>query len=438
VGRLRVPSVKVMTMRIAVIGGGVVGIACSHKLLDDGHSVIIIDRKGFAAGASQGNAGWIAHLDVLPLASPKAWKQVPRWLTDPLGPLAIRPSYSLNILPWLIRFMAACRPDRVSASMNAIAELNSHALPAWEALLGQLDLTSHLRRRGFLTVWDKNANQKDLEAVFTFQRDRGISVNILNSAEVRTLEPALASKVAGGAYYEDGCHVSDPNDLTFLLGKAALQRSARILYREVTGIKPHDDGVVLSYDNAETDKFDAVVLAAGAWSRPLAASLGDNIPLDTERGYNSTFAPGSFGLTRPVVFEGYGFVSTPLDTGDRIGGAVEFGGLQASPNYKRIDALLKRFQEFVPEAKLENGRQWMGFRPSIPDSLPVVSYSSRDQRVVYAFGHGHYGLTQSAITARIVAALVARRTSSFDVSPFSARRFLGRYSIINAPERTVR
>lgn len=410
-------------MRIAVIGGGVIGIACAHKLLDDGHSVTIIDRHAFAAGASQGNAGWIAHLDVLPLASPKAWRQAPRWMIDPLGPLSIRPSYSLRILPWLIRFAAACRPQNVTASMNAIADLNSHAMSSWEHLLGKLDLSSHLRPRGFLTVWDKNANRQDLEGVFKFQRERGISVETLDGPAVRNLEPALGSKVLGGAYYPAGCHVSDPYELTLELGKAAVQRKATLLFREVKSIRSLEDGVELFYSGELPEKFDSVVLAAGAWSRSIAAGLGDRIPLDTERGYNSTFESGSFGLSRPVVFEGYGFVSTPLDTGDRIGGAVEFGGLHKTPNYERIDALIKRFKEFVPGANLRRGKKWMGFRPSIPDSLPVVSHASRDKRVVYAFGHGHYGLTQAAITAEIVADILAKRRTALDISAFSTQRF---------------
>jgi D-amino-acid dehydrogenase len=391
--------------------------------MDEGHQVTIIDRTGIAAGASQGNAGWIAHLDVLPLASTKAWKQVPRWLIDPLGPLAIRRSYAPNILPWLIRFLAACRPERVSASMTAIADLNRHALASWEALLVQLNLAGHLRRRGFLSIWDRTADLKAAEPVFRYQRDQGISVSVLTSAAVRDLEPAMGEKVVGGAYYEAGCHVSDPRQLTVALAEAAIQRGAQIHLHDVRTIASQEGGIILSYGNGSRETFDAVVIAAGAWSRQLAASLGDRIPLDTERGYNATFPSGALGLSRPVVFEGCGFVSTPLDTGDRIGGSVEFGGLNAAPNFKRIDVLLRRFQEFVPGAVLQGGRQWMGFRPSIPDSLPVISYATRDKRIVYAFGHGHYGLTQAAATARIVANLVARTSPDIDPRPFAAQRF---------------
>ncbi len=224
-------------------------------------------------------------------------------------------------------------------------------------------------------------------------------------------------------HYEAGCHVSDPNQLTLALAKKVLERGARFDAHDVREIASQDRGIVLSYGDGSRETFEAVVLAAGAWSQPLAARLGDNIPLDTERGYNTTFPPGTLGLSRPVVFEGHGFVFTPLDTGDRIGGSVEFGGLKAAPNFKRMDVLLRRFQEFVPDAVLQGGRQWMGFRPSMPDSLPVISYPTQDRRIVYAFGHGHYGLTQAVVTARIVTHLVARTAPDIDPGPFSAQRF---------------
>jgi D-amino-acid dehydrogenase len=169
------------------------------------------------------------------------------------------------------------------------------------------------------------------------------------------------------------------------------------------------------------------VVAAGAWSMPLAASLGDAIPLDTERGYNVTLPSGRLGLSRPVMFEGEGFVATPLASGDRVGGSVEFAGLSAPPNFARVDAILKRLARFMPEADLSGGTRWMGFRPSIPDSLPVIGTAPGEPRIVYAFGHGHYGLTQAAASAEIVADLLAGRTPAIDLSPYSPRRFAERF-----------
>ena len=408
-------------MRVAVIGAGIIGCAIAHALLDDGHEVLLIDREGPATGTSQGNAGWIAHLDILPLASAKAWRQVPRWLADPLGPLAIRPAYLPRLAPWLLRFVAASTPARIEAGTRAIAALNGLALPAWERRLAALGLSGHLRRRGQLAVWARAADFAAAAPLIARQRRLGIPIQLLDAGAVRGLEPALAG-VAGAALYETGCHVSDPRVLTLALAQAAYARQARPVLARIQRIEPDADGVTLQ-TAGDAIQADLAVLAAGAWAKPLAAQLGDQVPLDTERGYNATLPPGQLGLSRPVVFENEGFVATPLDTGDRVGGAVEFGGLDAPANMARVDAILRRLRHFLPDADLSGGTRWMGFRPSLPDSLPVIGRANRTSRVIHAFGHAHHGLTQAAATAELVAALVAGRAPAIDLHPFRAGRF---------------
>jgi len=414
-------------LRIAVIGGGLVGAASVHALLDEGHAVDWLDRAGLAAGASAGNAGWIAHMDILPLASPKVWRQMPRWLLDPLGPLSIRPAYLPKLAPFLARFVAASRGARIEDSTRAITALNGLSLPAWERRLNALGLTGHLRRKGILSVWPSLAEADAAKTLLARQKSLGIDVEWLDREALVALEPALGPKAAKGALYGGGCHVSDPKALTLDLGRVAIERGARLLTMEVVAVKPQADAVALVTGMDSLALYDRVVIAAGAWSKPLAASVGDAVPLDTERGYNVTLPAGQLGLTRPVMYEGQGFVTTPLDSGDRIGGSVEFAGLEAPPNYARVDAILGRARRFLPEADLSGGTRWMGFRPSIPDSLPVISTASRDPRIVHAFGHGHYGLTQAAASAEIVADLVAGRAPSIDPAPYSVTRFARRF-----------
>jgi D-amino-acid dehydrogenase len=409
-------------MKVAIVGAGIVGTTAAHALLDEGHAVSLHDPRGIAGGTSRGNAGWIAHMDVLPLASPKAWRNVPRWLADPLGPLAIRPAYAARLAPWLLRFLLASTPGRVAASTRVLTALQLRALPAWTRRLGTLGLGSHLHEDGALSVWTSEAAFAAAGALLRYQAESGIPVERLDAAATRALEPALGPGIVGGALYATGARVSDPRLFTEALGEAALGRGATLDTRAVQAIAPGPDGIALRLADGTALRADRVVLAAGAWSKTLAAGLGHRVPLDTERGYNVTLPRGRLGLARQTVFEGHGFVTTPLDTGDRVGGAVEFGGLEAAPNFARVDAILTRLQPFLPEADLTGGERWMGFRPSIPDSLPVIG-PARDPRVVLAFGHGHYGLTQGAITAEIVAALVAGRTPPLDLSPFSPDRF---------------
>ena len=414
-------------MRLAGIRGPLVGAPSGHALRAGGPAGDWDLRAGLAAGASAGNAGWIAHMDILPLASPKVWRQMPRWLLDPLGPLSIRPAYLPKLAPFLARFVAASQGERIEASTRAITALNGLSLPAWERRLAALGLAGHLRRKGIRSVWPSLAEAVAAKALLARQKSLGIDVDWLDRDALVALEPALGPKAAKGALYGGGCHVSDPKALTLDLGRVAIERGARLLTMEVVAVKPQADAVALVTGLDSLALYDRVVIAAGAWSKPLAASVGDAVPLDTERGYNVTLPAGQLGLTLPVMYEGQGFVTTPLDSGDRIGGSVEFAGLEAPPNYARVDAILGRARRFLPDADLSGGTRWMGFRPSIPDSLPVISTASRDPRIVHAFGHGHYGLTQAAASAEIVADLVAGRAPSIDPAPYSVTRFARRF-----------
>jgi D-amino-acid dehydrogenase len=411
---------------VAVVGGGLVGLTIVHALLDDGHAVTVVDPGDQPGRPSDGNAGWIAHVDILPLASAKAWRNLPRWLADPLGPLSIRPAYLPAVAPWLLRFALASRPAQVERSTLAIRALNAGALPAWRRRLAALGLTDkHLRERGQLSVFPSRAAARAALPLFERQRGLGIRVEALDGGDLRDVEPVLGPAAEAGALYPDVCHVSDPRLLGADLASATRQRGAARLPARAVALEAEGEGVLVRLADGGALRVDRAVVAAGAWSRPLAATLGDRVPLDTERGYNVTLPPGTLGLSRPTMFEGEGFVASPLDTGDRVGGAVEFAGLDAPPNHARTDAMLARLRRYLPRlpAPLPEGPRWMGFRPSLPDSLPVIGRASRTDRVIYAFGHAHHGLTQSAVTAEIVAAQIDGRAPPVDPAPYAVTRF---------------
>jgi D-amino-acid dehydrogenase len=412
-------------MKIAIIGAGLVGILAAHALMDDGHTVTLFDTDGLGTGTSSGNAGYIASTDILPLASPKMWRNLPLWLADPLGPLSIRPSYALAIAPWMLRFIAASAPARIEANTQALIALQGMSLAAWERRLGKLGIADkHLRRKGLLSVFTAASGLAASLPMVERQRKLGIAVEtIANSGAVRALEPALSARAVAALHYPQYVTVDDPASISRAVGEAALARGAVLQRARVVSIRPVDGGVELGLMEGTPAVSDMAVIATGAWSKPLARQLGDIIPLDTERGYNVTLPQGSLGLSRPVVYEGLGFVSTPLDTGDRIGGAVEFAGLTAAPNFARVDAMLARVRPLLPDARLEGGTRWMGFRPSLPDSLPVISRSSASERILYAFGHGHYGLTQAAATGELIAQLAGQKQTTIDLMPFHAARF---------------
>jgi D-amino-acid dehydrogenase len=412
-------------MHIAIVGAGIIGIQTAHALLDDGHAVTLIDPDGLGQRTSRGNAGGIVHTDILPLASPKVWRHIPRWLIDPLGPFSIRPTYMASILPWLLRFVRASTLAQVERSTQALIALNGASLAAWERRLGKLGLEQqHLRRLGYACIFSDKQQFEAALPTLRRQEKLGYQLEFLpDHAAVKRLEPALGPAAIAGVNYPGGVSVDDPARVTLALGEAAIGRGAKLVRGEVAGVTPMTTGVETRLSSGQAISSDAAVIAAGAWSRPLCSLLGDDVPLDTERGYNVTLPKGSLGLSRMVLFEGHGFVASPLDIGDRVGGAVEFGGLSLPPNYKRVDAMIGRARRFLPDASFEGGTRWMGFRPSLPDTLPVISTASRSERIIYAFGHAHHGLTQSAVTGEIVGALVSRRPPPLDIAPFDVRRF---------------
>ncbi len=413
-------------MHVLIIGAGIIGTACAHALLDEGHAVTLLDPDGSAqrsAGApSAGNAGWIAHGDIMPLASPKIVMQAPRMLLDPTGPLSIRPGHLLHLLPWLARFAWAARPSKVEASIRALTALQSRALPAWLARAEALGLERHIHRNGALYMLDSQRSIAAAANEIRRQLDEGIRVDLISLDEARQLEPALKPVFAGALFHPDSAHISDPHWLTTALFEAALERGAEARRCAVRAVSGDGRPSVLTDDGAI--EADAVVIAAGIWSRPLAMGLGDRVPLDTERGYNVSFKATTRLLSRPIAFKDHGFVATPLDSGLRIGGGVEFGGLKAAPDHRRTRLIHEKTSRFISDLPaFDAGEVWMGFRPSLPDSLPVIGPSRASPRIVYAFGHGHLGMTQSQATAAVVADLIAGRRSAVDVAPYSAQRF---------------
>jgi D-amino-acid dehydrogenase len=413
-------------MHILIVGAGITGTACAHALLDEGHRVMLVDPDGSASRVrgtpSAGNAGWIAHGDIQPLAHPKVILQAPRMLLDPLGPLSIRARYLLPLMPWLARFLWASRPSAVEASTSAIASLQTRALPTWLARTKALGLEKHITRKGGLYMLDTALSVEKARGEIKRAAEDGISFDVLSQDEARQLEPAIKPVFAGALYHADGANISDPLWLTTALFEAAIARGANSRRAKVHALSAEGKPAVLTDDGVI--EADAIVLCAGIWSKPLAAGLGDKTPLDTERGYNISFGGVTGLISRPVAFKDHGFVMTGLQSGLRIGGSVEFGGLKAAPDHRRTRALYDSASRFITGLPaFESGEVWMGFRPSLPDSLPVIGPSRASKRIIYAFGHGHLGMTQATVTAGLVADMIAGRKSEIDLKPFSAQRF---------------
>ncbi len=408
---------------IIVIGAGIVGVTAALALQADGHRVRIIDRKGVAAETSRGNAGAFAFAEVEPLATPGIMRKAPKWLLDPLGPLSMRPAYALQIVPWMLHFWRATAASRHAAAITAQCGLMKLSSQALERLIARVSGEGLMRREGQLQVYEGGARFDAARPAWDLRRRHGIAFDLLESpGAIAEIQPGLSPRFTHAGFTPDWVNTVDPALWTEHLAHAFVTAGGVIERTEVRDLTPRE-GAVAVVTGAGTRLADQVVVAAGAWSHQIARMIGDRIPLETERGYNTTFPTASFDLRTHLTFSDHGFVVSKIGDGLRIGGAVELGGLKLPPNYRRAEILVRKAAGFLPGFDPAGGTQWMGFRPSLPDSLPVIARAPGAERVIYAFGHGHLGLTQSAGTAELVAALAMRRDPAIPLAPFDPRRF---------------
>jgi D-amino-acid dehydrogenase len=408
---------------IAVIGAGIVGIATAGYLAEAGHSVTVIDRTGICEETSSGNAAAFAFTDPLPLAHKGMLRQLPKWLADPLGPLSIPPAYLPTLLPWLWRFWRAGADGNYEASLAAQAGLMTLAEAEWRGLMQRSGTQAMLHEDGALELYESEA---DFQASLPgwAARDRyGIDYRHLQKSELAGYQPGLASSFIRGTFVPGWKTVSDPKNLGKAIWQYAETKGAVFVRGDVGLALPQRGRIAVQLKRGRTIMARQLVIAAGAWSHLLSQQFGDRVPLETERGYNTTLPKTAFDVKRQLIFPGHGFVITPLETGLRVGGAVELGGLQRPPNFARSKAMLEKARRFLPGLDPSGGREWMGYRPSLPDSLPVIGRARSAPNVFYAFGHGHLGLTQSAATARLIRDLVTNATPAIDLTPFSGQRF---------------
>lgn len=412
-----------MSQQIIVIGAGVVGISIALQLARQGHNVQVLDRKGVAAEASQGNAGAFAFTDVMPLAAPGIMRKAPKWLLDPLGPLSVPPQYAVQIAPWMLRFWRASWQDRYAASLSAQAALMYLAQTALERQIESTGGESLIRRDGQMQLFEGEKQFNDSLEGWELRRQHGIRFDLLRSPdEIAEIQPGLDRRFTYAGFTPDWINTTNPKSWVEHLAQQFCAAGGKIEQCSVRAIAQAGAQVLLRHDGGEI-AADRLVVAAGAWSHHLARSLGDKIPLETERGYNTTLPAGAFDLRTHLTFGNHGFVVSKIDAGVRVGGAVEMGGLKLAPNYKRADVLLQKAAQFLPELDTSGGTQWMGFRPSMPDSLPVIGPAPKAPKVIYAFGHGHLGLTQSAATAELVRDMIVGKSPALPCAPFRPDRF---------------
>ena len=408
---------------IVVVGAGIVGASVALALQHDKHRVTLVDREAPCSGASFGNAGAIVNASCPPTAMPGAVVDALRMLIQPLPSLAIRPAYLHKLLPWLVQFALESRRSRVHENAKNLHALTCRAIAGWRLLTDGTDFHHLINEGGWLKVYESERSFAATRESRDLMDANGVSYDILSANEIQDLEPNLAAIFKHGIIQRDSLWLSNPQRVVQGMVDLFVARGGTFEQLDVHSIDIQDERVTLG-NSTGTVCTDKAVICAGAWSKPLARQLGDKLPMDTERGYHLILPPeNSRLLKRPVMSGEHLFVLVPMETGLRLTGLVELADLDAAPDYRLIRRLIPAASTMVPGINATEESVWMGCRPSLPDSLPVIGVSSRSKRVLYAFGHQHLGMTLGPATGLIISDLLAGRNPGIDLDPYRPDRF---------------
>ncbi|PDT34844.1 amino acid dehydrogenase [Rhizobium sp. M10] len=409
---------------IVIVGAGIIGATIAYELQRRGNNVTLLDRAAPGMGVSYGNMASIAVTEFMPASRPGIWAQMPKWLLDPEGPVRIRPGYLPKLVPWFLRFLAASRPSKLRELEAAGAVLCRRVYQDLDALLKETGLTHMLTAEGCLSLYTDEAEfRADREHIDILERF-GFRHEILGGNAIRDLEPALTTKIGKAVLLPDNRSITDPHKLVLALAEKFQALGGRMIQGDVAGFEQSEAGVsALRLADGRSVAADKVVLAAGAFTARLSALLLEPIPLETERGYHTQIMEPGISMRHSIIWPARAFMVTPTAGGIRVGGTVEMAGLDAPPDYRRAKILVKRAREALPELKAEGATEWMGHRPALPDTVPVMGPSAKRRNVWYATGHGHLGLTYAATTGRLMADLVTGVQPPVDMKPYRVDRF---------------
>jgi D-amino-acid dehydrogenase len=409
---------------IAVVGAGIIGVACALRLARQGLRVVVIDQQEPGHGASFGNAGHLATEQVFPIADVSILKRLPAMLMDPMGPLRLDWKYLPRALPWFTRLLLNLRPEPFQQTVAGLRALNESSLDAWQRLLGDIQRTDLLKIDGSLLVFEKPESRQAIEALQARLKQQQVPVDCWHAGAIRETAPQLSEQLQGGLFFPRTGHFLDPYRVVCALVEAARSSGVSFLKQQVQGGYVQENGVLLMTGNGGVTA-SRVLLACGAHSTKLTAALtGKQVPLDTERGYHLMLPYEHDRLPFPVTSLERKFIMTPMREGLRLAGTVEFAGLERPANTARAWQLQRLSQGlFRHDLNADGATPWMGFRPSLPDSLPVIDQVC-DGKVLLAFGHQHLGLTQAAVTAEMIGQMISGATVALpDIEPYRLGRF---------------
>ncbi|MDC1098945.1 FAD-dependent oxidoreductase [Candidatus Pelagibacter ubique] len=408
-------------LKIGIVGAGIQGISNALFLQKKGFSVTIFDRdEPGSPAASYGNAGHFSPYASVPINRPDVLTDVPAMLLSSTGPLALKWNYVPKMMPWFLQFIRNCTTKRMMHTAKNMHQILDLALPAYDELFDEVELGGLVEKKGILYIWnDQSLKSRELE--IKVRNELGVDQQVITPKEIHDLEPNIKPIYHGGVYYQYGRHARNPKKILLKFYDLFLKKGGKFLKMNIKDINFNDEKPVIK---AETQSFlfDKIVIACGSFSKKLTDNLDEKIPLDTERGYHVHFKNCDHLLSRPVIFQNRGFGITPMEQGLRVVGTVEFGGLDNPLSKSRVKNLINNAKYMMGDLP-EHEDEWLGFRPTLPDYLPVIGPSKKYKNVFYCFGHHHLGWTLGPISGKIISGMIAEENTNLDLKPYSSLRF---------------
>ena len=406
---------------VGVVGAGIQGVCTGLQLLKKNIPTTIFDQNDPGSMASYGNAGHFSPYAVIQLNRPDILYDIPKMLLSSYGPLALKWNYIPKMLPWIFRYLKNCNKKSMLHTAKSMNQILSLSMDAYEEIFQEIDTTNLIEQKGIIYIWT-NKNLKSRELEIKVRDELGVKQKILNVKEILDLEPNIKPVFSGGCFYDYAYHAKDPHGILKKIFELFLKKGGKFIKQNVNSVRQSQaNQTIIKTDDGEY-KFEKSVIACGAYSKKLTDQLGEKIPLDTERGYHVHFKGMENLLSRPVIFLDRGFGMTPMNQGLRAVGTVELGGLKNPISKKRIQYIVNCAKELLPQLG-DYQDEWLGFRPTLPDFLPVIGPSKNNQNIIYAFGHQHLGWTLGPITGKIVSGILANEKTNLDLSPYNSLRF---------------
>ena len=406
---------------IAVVGAGIVGICSAYFLKKSGFNVTLIDREDPGTMTSFGHACSFADYANVPVNYPGLIWDIPKMLLRKDGPLAVDFFYILKNLPWAFSFLQNCKKEKVDEIASSLTNLLKHSQLSYDEIFKDINVKEYISHEENLYLFDTKKSFEDYEYANVIRKNNKVKVRNLTKDEVKELEPNIANVYYAGQIFTGSRHTTNPLAISTKIFEKFLELGGTYIKQNVKNLIQKENFIELSLDNKKII-FDKIIISAGAWSNQIANMLGDKFPLDTERGYHILFETNEKLINRPVAWSESGFYLIQIHDGIRAAGTVEIAGLKKSPNKKRIEMIERQSRKVLPQ--LGNVKStWMGRRPTLPDSLPIIGKSQQNSNVIYAFGHQHIGWTLGAVTGKIIDSLSRDQIPNIDISAYSPTRF---------------